>query len=119
MFAVPRTRAPTAACVVLTAVTAPVPAAFVTYYYLDETFNGVDWDGSFQRALRQAADASSVAEVHQRTDDLLQLLGDPFTRLLRGPAASISDAERGGQVLPHPPPPASRPGPLWARSTLC
>eukprot|EP00892_Ulva_mutabilis_P000869 jgi/Ulvmu1/10783/UM069_0017.1 len=75
--------------------------AFVSYYYLDGSFNGVPWEASFQKALQQSAAAASVAEVRKSTDDLLSLLGDPYTRLLTGPAAAISDAEQNGQVFSY------------------
>lgn len=72
------------------------------YYYVDPTFGGADWDGSFQAALKASAGASSAAEVRHATSALLRLLGDPYTRTLSGTAASISDAERNGQACPPP-----------------
>lgn len=89
-------------------------AALVKYYYVDGTFNGTDWDARFQAALAASAEAPSAAAVRESAAELLQALGDPYTRILSGASASISDAERNGQARPH-----TSSAPHWRVLVLC
>jgi hypothetical protein len=73
-------------------------AAYINYFYVDDTFAGNDWEGAFQKALKESADAHSADEVRQRTKALVATLGDSYTRVLEPTAARIFDAERSGQA---------------------
>jgi carboxyl-terminal processing protease len=76
-------------------------AAYVKYNYVDSTFNGVDWEQSFQAALKQSREATDAAEVRRMTDELVAKLGDPYTRVMDPQAAAIFNAEQKGQVCDH------------------
>lgn len=73
-------------------------AAYVTYYYVNADFEGADWQGAFERALRQSQAASGAAVVDALTDGLLAQLHDPYTRRLGPQAAAVFRAEQQGKV---------------------
>lgn len=75
-------------------------AAYVKYYYVDDSFNGLDWDAAYQAALEQSYGAETGDEVDAITTALLKRLGDPFTRLLSPQASRTYKAEKQGAVRP-------------------
>ena len=68
------------------------------YYYVDDSFNGVDWDAAYKAALDQTYEAQSGDEVDAITTQLLKRLDDPFTRLLSPQASKNYKAEKQGTV---------------------
>lgn len=70
----------------------------MTYYYVNDDFEGVNWQAQFEQALRQSQQASSAAEVDRLTDGLLAQLQDPYTRKLGPQAAAVFRAEQDGKV---------------------
>ena len=68
--------------------------SIVTQAYVDDSFNGTQWDEELVAALGAAADARSPAEARAALPALLDKLGDPFTRWMPAKCAT-----RGRRLL--------------------
>lgn len=78
-------------------------AAYVSYYYVDQSYNGVDWEGAFQEALKASRAAESGDEVRRGTAALLNKLGDPYSRVLPPASAAKFQAEDSGKARARAP----------------
>ncbi|KAI3437893.1 hypothetical protein D9Q98_000338 [Chlorella vulgaris] len=56
--------------------------SIVTEAYVDQSYNGTEWDGELVAALTAVADAKNLEEGRAQIPQLLAKLGDPFTRWL-------------------------------------
>jgi hypothetical protein len=75
-----------------------LPAAYTKYYYIDETFHGIDWDEAFHQALEKTYRAKDSTAVDMETAKFLDRLGDPFTRMIDFQQAEVYKAESQGGV---------------------
>ena len=73
-------------------------AAFINYYFVDQEFNGMDWQRAFQEAMQLSYTASSAETVHRETSALVARLGDPYTKVLPLLSGRIFQAESNGKV---------------------
>lgn len=97
--------------------------SIVTQAYVDDSFNGTQWDEELVAALGQAADAASPDAARAALPEMLGKLGDPFTRWMPQKCAPLAALRQclpsGGCLLSRRQAGLAGAGRFEARSHVC